>query len=379
MIVKAFLRWSETAKVADRASAANALGRAYLVEGMNKEQHEAAYMALTYLLDDPSPRVRLSLAEAICDSPVAPRAIVFALAEDQPEISGTVIMRSPVLRDMDLVDLVGRGDVATRSFIAARPYLTRGVCAALAEVADLGELFILLENELIDISRISLRRIVERFGEQAEIRNLLLERDDLPADARHALLNHVGSALACSDLVNAFVDRSRIDYVIRDAGDTATVEILASVPQADMPAFVDHLRKSGELNPALLIYALCAGRLSFFSEAMSNLSQLDEKRVRSILATGRVPAVQVLFHSAGLSKDICAVFVDATLLWRDAAQSISGVALEDICGNLVAKFRARHGLPAVVDELLDMLEKLQMNEQRQRARSYASGLMIDAA
>ncbi|MNF10419.1 hypothetical protein D3C80_2113490 [compost metagenome] len=87
----------------------------------------------------------------------------------------------------------------------------------------------------------------------------------------------------------------------------------------------------------------------------------------------------MLFHSAGLSKDICAVFVEATLLWREAAQSISGVALEDICGSLVAKFRARHGLPAVVDELLDMLEKLQMNEQRQRARSYASGLMIDAA
>ena len=59
MIVQAFLRWSEKAGSTERAKAANALGRAYLQSDMARENRDAAYMAMTYLLDDPSPRVRL--------------------------------------------------------------------------------------------------------------------------------------------------------------------------------------------------------------------------------------------------------------------------------------------------------------------------------
>lgn len=79
MIVQAFLRWSEKAGSGERAKAANALGRAYLQADMARENRDAAYMAMTYLLDDPSPRVRLALAEALADAHDAPRAILFHL------------------------------------------------------------------------------------------------------------------------------------------------------------------------------------------------------------------------------------------------------------------------------------------------------------
>ena len=65
VIVEAFLRWVETAKSGDRARAASALGRAYLQSEMQPEERKAAEMAMTFLLDDPSPKVRLALAEAI--------------------------------------------------------------------------------------------------------------------------------------------------------------------------------------------------------------------------------------------------------------------------------------------------------------------------
>ena len=68
MIVAAFLRWVETAKAGDRARAANALARAFLRSAMAPQERRAAHVALIYLLDDPSPRVRLALAEATSDS-----------------------------------------------------------------------------------------------------------------------------------------------------------------------------------------------------------------------------------------------------------------------------------------------------------------------
>lgn len=65
VIVQAFLRWSEKAGSTERANAANALGRAYLHSGMARENRDAAYMAMTYLLDDPSPRVRWRLPKRL--------------------------------------------------------------------------------------------------------------------------------------------------------------------------------------------------------------------------------------------------------------------------------------------------------------------------
>ncbi len=185
---------------------------------MGGEQHRAAALAITYLLDDPSPLVRLALAEALAGSADAPRAVIVCLAEDQPEIACTVIACSPVLTENDLVDLAGRSDGLTRGMIAARPNLSRGVAAAVAEIGDENEVTILLENETASITRVSLRRIAERFGHCCEIRNLLLERDALPADARHMLVNHITAALAGSGLVRTSMAPARIEHMTREAG-----------------------------------------------------------------------------------------------------------------------------------------------------------------
>lgn len=361
--------------MADRAKAANALGRAYLHSQMADEQHRAAALAMTYLLDDPSPRVRLALAEALADSTDAPRAVIVSLAEDQPEIACTVIARSPVLTESDLVDLAGRGDNITRGLIAARPFLSRGVAAAIAEIGDEAEVVILLENDTASITRISLTRIAERFGHRSDARNLLLEREDLPADARHMLVSHVTAALASSDLVRTIMAPARVDHVIREAGEAAAVVIAGMVPQGEIAGLVEHLRVAGRLTPALLIHALCTGKVDFFAGAMVSLSGLDDRRVRAILATGRKHAVRALFEAAGLGREIATVFVEAVFLWRQFAAS--GTA-GGISGPLLEKFRSADALLSPVSELLDMVEKLHRLDMRFSARSYASDVWLAA-
>ncbi|WP_037400443.1 DUF2336 domain-containing protein, partial [Sinorhizobium fredii] len=173
MIIQAFLRWVETARTGDRARAANALGRAYARAEMNGLDRHAAEMAMTFLLDDPSPRVRLALVEALADCPTAPRAVVRALAEDQPEIAFAAIARSPVLTDADLVDLAARGTAETRALIAARGAVSCSVAAAIAEIGDEEEVSILLENTGAVLLQGSLRRIVYRLGHAASVRDRL--------------------------------------------------------------------------------------------------------------------------------------------------------------------------------------------------------------
>lgn len=372
VIVEAFLRWIETAKTGDRARAASALGRAYLQSEMSGEERAAAEMAMTFLLDDPSPRVRLALAEAIAWSPNAPRSLILSLAADQPEVACHAVTCSPLLSDADLVDLAARGNGATRMLIAARAHVTRPVSAALAEVGDGDEVLCLLENDGAAISSQSLKRIAERLGDCCDIRNLLLDRSDLPADARQLLTQHVSNALVGLPLAQAAIGLQRLQRISREATETAIVSIAGDIAPREIPDLVEHLRLNGRLTPSLLMHALCAGKLDFFAAAIVDLTACSERRVRSILATGRMHAVRALYESAGLPRDISVIFVEATLLWREAARKAPGSMLGTVGGRLLEKFRHHHGAHGAAGELLDMVEKVQVAEQRQSARVYAA-------
>ncbi|MFN3508653.1 MAG: DUF2336 domain-containing protein [Allorhizobium sp.] len=379
MIVAAFLKWVETAKSQERARAASALARAYLKSDMSPEERHAAQMAMTYLLDDPAPQVRLALADVLAQEAGAPRAIMVSLAEDQPEIASAVILHSPVLSDSDLVDIAGRGTVETRALIAARAEVSIGVAAALAEIGDAAELEVLLENPRARLTTFTLRRIAERHGQCERIRALLLERDDLTSAIRQLLVQFVADALAGSDLVIGAIGSRRIERIAREAGDCATIALLADVHGEELTRLTEQLRVAGRLTPAFLMHALCAGRTDFFSSAIVAISGLDERRVRSILATGRFHAVRALLESAGLARDISELFVDAVMQWRTLIQSADAFDLDHIAHRLVARYRAESNLSDRARALIDLVERLAIAEERRLARDYASGFALAAA
>jgi uncharacterized protein (DUF2336 family) len=374
VIIQTFVRWADTAKATDRAKAANALGRAFLQSEMDQQERQAALMALTWLLDDPSPKVRLALAEALADSEMTPRSLILPLSADQPEIACHIIARSPVLTDIDLVDLAASGDDVVRVLIASRFIVSQPVCAALAEIGGEIETAAMLGNPGAIIGRQSLRRISERHAASAEIRELLLSREELPADARHLLALGISEALSECGLVRHAIGERRFDRIRREACEAATVSLASEATPTDIPALIEHLRRDGRLTPNFLMQALCAGKVDFFAAAMVNLSGLAEKRVRSILADGRFHAMRALYEAAGLNRDVSEIFVEATLQWRKASRGDETGLLGTIAGRIVGKFRAAPTTGNVADELIDMIEKLQFAEQRQSARAFATFL-----
>jgi uncharacterized protein (DUF2336 family) len=379
VIVAAFLRWVETARAQERVKAASALARAYLKSSMSPEERQAAQVAMTYLLDDPSPQVRLALAEVLAAEPRAPRALMVSLSEDQPEIASAVILLSPVLTDADLVDIAGRGTVETRALVAARGTVSVGVAAALAEIGDACELEVLLENPGARLTPFTLKRIAERHGRNERIRALLLDRDDLSAGIRQLLVQFVAEALSGSSLVLAAIGSRRIERISREASDSATVAILSDLHGDELRHLTEQLRDAGRLTAAFLMHALCAGRTDFFAAAIESISGVEERRVRAILATGRMHAVRALLETTGLSREISTLFVDAIMEWRGLIQAPNGLELENIAHRLIARYRERGDLGDTQRAMLDMVERLAIAEERRLARDYASGFALAAA
>ncbi len=333
---------------------------------------------MALLLDDPSPMVRLALAKALATSDKAPRAVIHGLARDQLEVAGLIVCCSPVLSDSDLVDLAADSPVGVRRGIAMRSNLTPAVCAALAEVGGQVAVVEMLDNRTALIAGVTLRRIMEQYGDIGSVRARLLDRAELPYDVRQALIEKVGSALAESDFVTKIVGRNRIRNVTGDACQQATLQLAGTMTGDDMPALVEHLRVAGKLTPAFLMHTLCVGNIDFFAAAISSISGIEQHRVRGLLVDGKRNAIQALYRSGGIDADTCDVFVSATLLWRRATRADGAPSALKITDELMVRYEAADA-GGGIGELLALVEKLNLNFRRQAAKDYAVSMTRQAA
>jgi uncharacterized protein (DUF2336 family) len=317
MIVRDFLQWIRTAPASDRAEATSALARAYLYSDLSPDDLRAAEGAMLMLLDDPSPLVRRSLADALAASPDAPPAIVLALAADQPQIAAPVYALSPLFVDADLVDAVATGGAAIQAAISSRAALPCSVGAAIAEVGTAESCLILVENFDADIAPFSIDRIVERFGHLAAVRESLLARDDIPAATRQTLVIKLSKTLAGFVAGRAWLDTDHAQRVAREACEKATVTIAADAPQTELGPLIRHLSASGQLTAGLILRALLSGNIVLFEEALSELADMPVTRVSGLIHDRGASGLRALFEKAQLPPSTYPAFKEAIEAMRE--------------------------------------------------------------
>ena len=305
-IVRRFLAWVQSAETDARAQGANALVRAYLYSDLPTFVRAEAVLAMTALLDDPSVSVRRSLAEALCRAQDAPRGVVLALAADEPEAATPVLQYSPVLTEADLVDCVASGDVVVQTALARRPNLPPRAKAALAETGHFDAVRALIANIESDLSAEPLHRIFARFGDDASLREALLERPALPAALRARI-----AVAAAKDLgveASQWMAPLRAERVAREARDQAICTIASSCRPDERAELTRALRAAGALTPALLLRSLLGGERALFAQALAELSGLPTPRVAAFILEPQGEGFAALARRAGLKAGVLPAF-----------------------------------------------------------------------
>lgn len=380
MVIEHFLRWIDGARASERAAAADALARAYLTLDLAFEDRCTAEAALTLLLDDPSPLVRMAMAEVMSLHPRAPTQIVTALAGDQADIASLVIARSPVLSDGDLAGRVPSASAAVQSVIASRPAVSTALAATIAEIGEAEAVVALLANPGACVATLSLRRIAERLGDRAEVRGALFDRPDLPLDARHGLVAKAGAALGASPLLRNLMGEARANRIAADACVGGMVALVDTAPSADQPALAEHLRLSGAMTPQFLLRIVAQGKLDFFAAAMVALTRQKLPRVMALLANGRDSALVALLGASGLISACHAPVLSGIRHWRDVAVGRKVAGVQEVTW---AMLRAVPGAesgdhPTVADrDVASLIKAIHLDFLRRNARGHA--LAIAAA
>ncbi|TPM96331.1 DUF2336 domain-containing protein [Mesorhizobium sp. B2-1-3A] len=373
VVVSHFLKWIYTARVSERAAAANALARAYVNSELPFEDRCAAEAALTLLLDDASSKVRLAMAEALSMSHHAPLQIISALASDQPEVAGVVLARSPLLTDADLINRVAASQKATQKLIADRPVVSMALSAAIAEIGEAEACAVLLANSGADIASLSFRRMAERHGHLPLVREALISDARLPADCRHMLLIKLGETLKTSPLVMALMGAARADRVMRDACVKASVTLIEGTRQEEHAALIEHLRLRGDLTASFLIRTIAHGKVDFFGSTLVALGQQSEQRVRALLAGGHDVALQALFRSAGLAAATHAIILRALKIWREVANGKRVAGVQEVSWLMLKEL----GGQSAEGDLAALVKSIHLDALRENARGHA--LAIAAA
>lgn len=372
MVVGHFLKWIGTARVAERAAAANALARAYVERDLPFEDRCAAEAALTLLLDDPSAKVRLAMAEALSMSHHAPIQIIAALASDQPEVAAFVLARSPLLTDADLIDRVAAGSKATQKLVAGRPVVSMALAAVIAEIGEAEACVELIANSGAAIATLSFRRMAERHGHLPSVREAMIADPRLPADCRHMLLVKLGDALKQAPLVAALMG-SRADRVMRDACVKASLTVIEKTRAEEHGALIEHLRLRGDLTSSFIIRAIAHGKVDFFGSAMVALTGQAEHRVRALLSGGHDGALSALFRSAGLAASTHAVILRALKIWREVANGKRVAGAQEVTWLMLKEL----GGQGATGDLAGLLKSIHLDALRENARGHA--LAIAAA
>ncbi|MBN9599952.1 MAG: DUF2336 domain-containing protein [Afipia sp.] len=379
MIVRQFIRWVRHAPAGERAEATRALARAWLISDLSQDDRAAAEGALLMLLDDASPLVRAAMADIFARAHDAPPAIVAALATDQPSVALPLLEFSPLLRDADLVDIVATGNSEIQCAIARRAALASSVCAALAEVGSPAAALELIENPDAELAAFSIDRIVERHGHLAAIREALLQRDDLPAATRLALVAHLSATLAKFVTAREWLDPVRAERVAVEAVERSTINIVAETRGEDLAGLIRHLRTSGQLTAGLILRALLCGNIELFERALVELTGLAPHRVSALVHDRGGASLQALLTKAGLPPSTFMAFRAAL----EAGHEIGFVGSAEGAIRLQRRMVERvltqceAGASAAHEPLLILLRRFATEAAREDARLFCDELVAD--
>ena len=375
-IIERFLNWTREAPALSRADAAHALARAFLLSPLSPGERDEVETALTVLLDDSALEVRLALADVLASSEKAPQHIILTLAADKDAVASLVAERSPLILDSELVDMAATRAESVQVAIARRPFLSRSVSAAIAEVATAPACIALLSNPGARILRFSLDRIVERHGDCPELRATLLEREDLPIEIRQILTAKLRDALRDLVVAHEWMGAERARTVVRDARECATIAAAFEAPADTMPALIAELMQARELTPAFLIRAVAAGQAYLFEAGLAALAEVPRERVTSLIASGRVASLGALLHKAGLPRSTYPAFTAAIEVIR-LGDSLDGAASDyrratRLIDAILASYGQRQDRE--MNKVLALLRRFARDAKRAAARDYADQL-----
>lgn len=366
-----FVALTQSGDTDARGEAAHLAAHAYLNHHGPADEHAALYAALIGFLEDPSVRVRGALAYGLLHAPEAPRPILLALLQDSPVIARAIVQNSPALIDADVIGIIRTADRDMLEAASLRPVLSERCCGAIVARAERAITIGILRRHDVSLARTVLEDLARGCaGDDAELRGALLGRADLPPQMRLILVDAVTSALRGSRLISGAVTPPRLERLLRNSLDTALTGIGEREAEQGRAPYAAGLAKVGRISVRVLLHAVISGHVLFFATCVSELSEMPERKVFSVLETGGRPALNALLARCGLGDAVRNLIVRLIIHARNANLADDVAARHFVVTALTEELIVEHDglIPSELEEAFAYLSEQNVALARKAAR-----------
>lgn len=249
--------------------------------------------------------VRRNLSMRMAERTDAPHDLIVDLANDDIEVAHPILLRSDVLQDTDLIEVIRHRTMEHQLSVAARRSVSEDVAEALVDTGNEDVIATLLHNNGAGLSREVMKYLVGESKRVDRYQNPLVQRCDLPPDLAQRMYWWVTAALRKHIVGNFTIDANDLDVALDEATDGALKKEAKAVEKPDeAEALVDRLVDLGELTPGLLVRSMGQGEVALFETGLARLAGLRRQLVRRILYEPGGEGLAILCRALGIEREV---------------------------------------------------------------------------
>ncbi|NOZ42874.1 MAG: DUF2336 domain-containing protein [Alphaproteobacteria bacterium] len=269
-------------------------------------EHERALMndVLCKLVSSVENTVRKELSQRLADVKDVSPELAVRLASDSIDIAEPMLLRSGVLKDEQLIEIIRNRTEAHRMAIAIRAHVSEEVSSELIERSREDVIEALISNDNARISKLSMEYLVAESRNVDRFQEPLLNRHDLPVELAHRMYWWVSAALRRRIILEFDVEAAVLD----DALEMATKTALKSHDSATgvmKPALdlVRELAANGELNISFLQRCLRQEKVNLFVAGLTEMTGLDTKIIWRSIRERTGESLAIIIRSLEIDRD----------------------------------------------------------------------------
>ena len=250
--------------------------------------------------------LREALSERLAASENVPLRLVLQLSNDEIEVAGPVLKKSPVLGDLDLIYIIKSKGPAYWQSIAQREAMSNQVMNLLADTRDLETAIALAKNNNIKLTDHVITVLSDLAQNSDGLAMPLVQRDEVTADIVKALYNFVGQAVktyieqAYGIEASSIVDA--VDEIIFEMAE-AKEAVNEFMPTESMLKTAERHRDKGLLTTKLMLSSLRRGQIATFIAQFSKFTGLDAETMLEMLAQTSGQGLAITCKALEVSKE----------------------------------------------------------------------------
>jgi uncharacterized protein (DUF2336 family) len=257
-------------------------------------------------------KVRQHLAETLSGVGAAPHDLVKRLANDAIEVARPVLMKSGILKDVDLIEIVKNCGQEHLLAVSKRTTVSETVVDALVEKGNDKVLGSLAGNSGASISRGAMEKMVARSEGSESIQEPLVKRADLPPDLVQKMFTFVSDALREHILATGVgIDPKQVEAMMAETKSWLGSDAMeGEVTPAEK--FILRKEQMNQLNPGMLVKLMRDGKIAEFVAGLARLAKIDVATARQTIFDPSGQRLAVVCKALAIDDNTFAELVDLT-------------------------------------------------------------------